>query len=162
MMAKTKHLYTLGYEGMSVEQFVARAQAAGVRLVVDVRELPLSRKRGFSKSAFRAALADASIAYAHMPALGCPKAIRDQYRADGDWSAYSHAFLKYLKSQSVTVSELAKISTTTPSCLVCYEADFAYCHRSYVARAAHSAGGPSIVHLSATAAVADRGFLAAA
>lgn len=161
-MATTKHLFTLGYEGMTVELFVARARAAGVRLVVDVRELPLSRKRGFSKTALRDALADGSIAYAHMPALGCPKPIRDRYRADGDWSAYTRAYLKHLKSQSATVSELARISKATPSCLVCFEADFAMCHRTYVARAAHGAGAPSVVHLSATAAVADLGFQAAA
>lgn len=161
-MATTKHLFTLGYEGMTVEQFVARAKTAGIRLVVDVRELPLSRKRGFSKTAFRQALADGCIAYAHMPALGCPKSIRDRYRTDGDWSAYTRDYLKHLKSQRVTVGELARISKATPSCLVCFEADFARCHRTYVARAAHGAGAPSIVHLGATAAVADLGFQAAA
>ena len=161
-MTTTKNLFTLGYEGITVEQFIARARAAGVRLVIDVRELPLSRKRGFSKTAFRQALADGSIAYAHMPALGCPKAVRDRYRSDGDWAAYTRAFLRHLKSQSMTVSELARISKATPSCLVCFEADFALCHRTYVARAARDAGAPSIVHLSATGAVADIGFQAAA
>lgn len=159
-MATTRHLFTLGYEGMTVDQFVARAKTAGIRLVVDVRELPLSRKRGFSKTAFRQALADGCIAYAHMPALGCPKSIRDRYR--GDWSAYTRAYLRYLKSQSATVGELARISKATPSCLVCFEADFGMCHRTYVARAAHGAGAPPIVHLSATAAVADLGLQAAA
>lgn len=160
--ATTKHLYTLGYEGMTVEQFVARAQAAGIRLVVDVRELPLSRKRGFSKTALRQALADASVAYVHMSTLGCPKSIRDRYRADRDWLAYTRDYLRHLKSQCVTISELATISKATPSCLVCFEADFTMCHRTYVARAAQSAGAPSIVHLSATAAVADLGFQVAA
>lgn len=161
-MSASKHLFTLGYEGLTVEQFVARARAAGVHLVVDVRELPLSRKRGFSKTALRQALANASVAYAHMPALGCPKKIRDRYRADGDWSAYTRAYLRHLKSQNATVGELARITKATPSCLVCFEADFAMCHRTYVARAAHDAGAPPIVHLSATAAVADLGFQAAA
>lgn len=161
-MATTKHLFTLGYEGITVEQFIARARAAGVRLVVDVRELPLSRKRGFSKTAFRQALADGSIAYAHIPALGCPKSIRNRYRVDGDWSAYTRAYLRHLKSQDVTVAELARISKATASCLVCFEADFAMCHRTYVARAAHAVGAPAIVHLSARAAVADLGFQAAA
>jgi uncharacterized protein (DUF488 family) len=161
-MTTTKYLFTFGYEGMTVEQFVARAQAAGVRLVVDVRELPLSRKRGFSKTAFRQALAEGSIAYIHMPALGCPKSIRNRYRTDGDWSAYTRAYQRHLKSQNATVGELARIAKATPSCLVCFEADFAMCHRTYVARAVHGAGSPPIVHLSATATVADLGFQAAA
>jgi len=44
-------LFTLGYEGLTIEAFIARLQAAQVKTVVDVRELPLSRKKGFSKSA---------------------------------------------------------------------------------------------------------------
>ena len=77
-------LFTLGYEGLTIEAFIARLQAAQVKTVVDVRELPLSRKKGFSKSAFCAALSAHGIAYLHAPALGCPKPIRNQYKADGN------------------------------------------------------------------------------
>lgn len=49
-------LFTPGYEGLTIKAFIARPQAARVKTVVDVRELPLSRKKGFSKSAFFAAL----------------------------------------------------------------------------------------------------------
>ena len=65
-------LFTLGYEGLTIEAFIARLQAAQVKTVVDVRELPLSRKKGFSKSAFCAVLSAHGIAYLHAPALGCP------------------------------------------------------------------------------------------
>ncbi|MBK6650144.1 MAG: DUF488 domain-containing protein [Betaproteobacteria bacterium] len=43
-------LFTLGYEGLTIDAFIARLQAAQVKTVVDVRELPLSRKKGFSKT----------------------------------------------------------------------------------------------------------------
>jgi uncharacterized protein (DUF488 family) len=66
-------LFTLGYEGLTIEVFIARLQAAQVKTVVDVRELPLSRKKGFSKSAFCSVLSTHGIAYLHVPALGCPK-----------------------------------------------------------------------------------------
>lgn len=49
-MATTQHLFTFGYEGLDIDAFVDRALAAGVRTIVDVRELPLSRKKGFSKN----------------------------------------------------------------------------------------------------------------
>jgi uncharacterized protein (DUF488 family) len=65
-----------------------------VKTIVDGRELPLSRKKGFSKSTFCAALSAHGIAYLHMPALGCPKPIRNQYKADGNWHAYTREFLK--------------------------------------------------------------------
>lgn len=45
-------LFTLGYEGLSIDAFIARLQAAQVKTIVDVRELPLSRK----KSAMRVRL----------------------------------------------------------------------------------------------------------
>ena len=51
-MSASNHLFTLGYEGLDIDAFVARVRDAGIRVIVDVRELPLSRKKGFSKSAF--------------------------------------------------------------------------------------------------------------
>ena len=80
-------LFTFGYEGLTIDDFIARLKDARVNLIVDVRELPLSRKKGFSKSAFREHLAAAGIGYEHRPALGCPKPVRDQYRADSDWTS---------------------------------------------------------------------------
>ena len=77
-------LFTLGYEGMTIEAFIARLQTARVKTVVDVRELPLSSKKGFSKSAFCAALPAHGIAHLHAPALCCPEPIRNQYKVGGN------------------------------------------------------------------------------
>jgi uncharacterized protein (DUF488 family) len=143
------HLYTLGYEGLDVETFVASLLEVGVRSVVDVRELPLSRKRGFSKRALAGHLKTAGIAYFHAPTLGCPKQIRDRYRKDGDWKAYTRDFLAHLRCQQATVDELARIALANTACLVCFEANHETCHRSYVARAATAAGAPAVYHLKA-------------
>ena len=155
-------LCTFGYEGLELSEFIARLRAANVRAVVDVRELPLSRKRGFSKRAFAEALADAGIAYRHVPALGCPKPIRNRYREDNDWSHYAKAFSSYLSLQTEVVAALAKSARKTKECLVCFEADYAVCHRSIVARAVVACGGPAVVHLTATAAIPDARLRAAA
>ena len=64
-------LFTLGYESLTIEAFITGLQAAQVKTVLDVRELPLSRKKGFAKSAFCAALSAHDVAYLHGPALGC-------------------------------------------------------------------------------------------
>lgn len=158
----TPHLYTFGYEGLDIDGFVARVLSVGVTTIVDVRELPLSRKKGFSKSSFHAALAAVGIAYAHIPALGCPKAIRDRYKADGDWTAYTTRFLAYIATQDATVRELVGVSRATVACLVCFEADYTMCHRTYVARATRQFGGPTIRHLTAKTAFADSGLRVAA
>lgn len=155
-------LFTFGYEGLTIEAFIARLQATQVKTVVDVRELPLSRKKGFSKTAFCAALAERNIAYLHAPALGCPKPIRDKYRCDANWKAYTKEFLKYVKTQEASVRELVKISKATTACLVCFEADFSMCHRTYVAREARQMGGPVVKHLTAKTVLPDLGFQQAA
>ena len=149
-------LFTFGYEGLDIEAFVARLLEYQVGTVFDVRELPLSRKKGFSKASFRTALVDAGIEYEHVPALGCPKPIRDRYRRDGDWKAYTRAFTAYLDTQSTALGALAARSRRTRACLVCFEADFTMCHRSFVARAAHEVGAPIVKHLTVRTVTADR------
>lgn len=148
-------LFTFGYEGLTIGTFIERLKEARVQLIVDVRELPLSRKKGFSKTAFREALATAGIAYQHRPALGCPKLVRDRYRADGDWQIYTRDFLAHLATQKAELADLTKATQAQTACLVCFEADFASCHRTYVARAAHLAGAPAVHHLTARTVIAD-------
>jgi uncharacterized protein (DUF488 family) len=142
-------LYTLGYEGLDIETFIARLQQVGVQTIFDVRELPLSRKKGFSKTALSERLKLAGIAYRHEPALGCPKDIRNCYRDDKDWARYTRSFLTYLKTQNEPVRALAKLAKAEVACLICFEADYDSCHRTFVARAANRAGGPEVKHLFA-------------
>ena len=148
-------LFTFGYEGLTIEAFIERLKQARVQLIVDVRELPLSRKKGFSKTAFREALATSGIAYEHRPVLGCPKPVRDRYKADGDWQVYTRAFLAHLATQKAEITDLTKAALAQTACLVCFEADFGFCHRTYVARAARQAGAPAVQHLTARTVVAD-------
>ncbi len=156
------NLFTFGYEGLDIQAFVARLHEARVRMIVDVRELPLSRKKGFSKTALREHLVEAGIGYVHLPALGCPKPIRDRYRVDGDWTRYTRDFLAYLKTQDAGVREVAQQARAATACLICFEADYAMCHRTYVARAAQRLGAPVVKHLTVKTAVLDQSLAAAA
>jgi uncharacterized protein (DUF488 family) len=161
-MKVVAHLFTLGYEGMEPRQFIEKLVKAGVRTVIDVRELPLSRKAGFSKRALADRLKAAGIEYQHVSALGCPKAIRRRYKVDGNWQRYAREFNAYLATRTDEVANLARTARATTSCLICFEADFRLCHRSYVAQAAARAGAPPIAHLTATATIADQPLAAAA
>lgn len=158
----SSHLFTFGYEGLDIAAFLARLREAQIRMIVDVRELPLSRKKGFSKTALREHLAAAGIGYVHLPVLGCPKSIRDKYRADGDWTRYTREFLAYLQTQDASVRELVRQARATSACLVCFEADYSMCHRTYVARAAQRLGAPVVKHLTAKTIVLDQPLQAAA
>src|SRR5919197_4026258 len=74
-------IFTIGYEGATVGEFLAALKAAGVERVIDVRALPLSRRPGFSKSPLCAALDEAGIEYVHLKALGTPSEGRAAARA---------------------------------------------------------------------------------
>ena len=137
--------YTIGYEGMTIKAFISSLRAQRVAHLVDIREMALSRKKGFSKTALSEHLELVGIRYSHVRALGCPKPIRDQYRVDGNWERYSRAFAAHLESQATALRELKRTVKADRCSLMCFEANYRLCHRSLVA---HELGG-SIVHLTA-------------
>lgn len=75
-------LATIGYEGSSLQDFIATLRAASIRTLIDVRALPISRRPGFAKNALSKALAEAGIDYVHLKGLGDPKEGRDAARAN--------------------------------------------------------------------------------
>ena len=140
-------VFTSGYEGLSLVQFIERLATAGVTAVVDVRELPLSHKPGFSKRPLSEALADAGIGYRHIKALGAPKPIRDRLKKTGDRRAFLKNYREHLRDQAAALSELGQIARESTACLVCFEANPALCHRSVVADALAKETGAAIRHL---------------
>jgi len=68
-------LNAVGYERIKIGEFLAALPAHAIAPVVDVHELPLSRKRGFSKKSLATHLELNGVRYNHMPARGCPRAI---------------------------------------------------------------------------------------
>src|SRR3954471_17458392 len=58
-------LVSIGYEGKTVVDLVAQLLEQGVRVLVDVRLTPLSRKPGLSKSKLAEALVAVGIIYVH-------------------------------------------------------------------------------------------------
>jgi uncharacterized protein (DUF488 family) len=154
-------LFTVGYEGRSIQQFLADLHGAKVSMLVDVREAPVSRKPGFSKNALAQMLCDAGIGYRHIRALGCPKSIRDQHKLDGDWSAYTRSFMDHLSQQQPSLEELRAVAVSQRAAVLCYEADFNFCHRTYVARAVAQRAGLRIWHITPDGLVEDRAVRAA-
>jgi uncharacterized protein (DUF488 family) len=155
-------IVTFGYEGLPLDAFIARLKSAGVKTVIDVRANPLSRKPGFSKRGLEAALKEAGLAYVHMRAMGCPKPVRDRYKQDGNWAAYTRAFLAYLQGQGEALAALSKSAKASVSCLICFEADFQRCHRTFVARAVAAHTGLFVTHLMDRKEIPDAGAQSAA
>jgi len=124
-------IFTIGYEGTTVPEFVSALKQAGVERVIDVRALPLSRRPGFSKTPLRGALEEAGIDYVHLKALGTPSEGRTAARA-GRHSDMERIYAGQLElpeamAQSAQMMELAR---EKPSALLCMEREPAHCHRT--------------------------------
>jgi len=144
-------IYTIGYEGLAFNDFMSLLPRHHIETVVDIRELPLSRKPGFSKRALCDALNISGLEYVHVPDLGCPKPIRNRYRDDGNWAAYKAGFLKHLGSQTEAIAALATMAAISNCALLCFEADYNYCHRSMVADAVQRLNGMPVTHIQRAA-----------
>ena len=157
MAAKAVPLYTVGYEGRTPDGLVAVLRQAGVTKVVDVRQLPLSRKPGFSKSALAAFLSRNGIEYVGFPKLGTPPAIRNQYKKTGDFARLKKDYLPYLRSQGSALDELRKLAAQGGCALLCFERDPAKCHRSTLASvlAGRAGSGFRVKHLGSDDAPAQ-------
>ena len=144
-------IYTVGYEGLDIDSFLSLLAENDIETVVDVREMPLSRKPGFSKKSLASVLNLSGREYVHMVNLGCPKLVRDRYREDGNWKRYTEGFLKHLKTQDDAIAELSALAASANCALLCFEADSNFCHRSMVASAVKDYCGARVTHIKASA-----------
>jgi uncharacterized protein (DUF488 family) len=123
-------IFTIGYEQATQGQVIGALQAAGVKLVIDVRAVAASRRAGFSKGVLAASLNDEGLDYLHLKALGTPKAGREAARA-GRTREMRRIFEAHLAEPeaAVALAEAGDLAERRPAALLCYEADPACCHR---------------------------------
>jgi uncharacterized protein (DUF488 family) len=141
-------LVTIGYEATDLSDFVATLREARICCLIDIRELPMSRRKGFAKRALSRALARAGIKYVHLRGLGDPKEGRDAARA-GDYVRFRRVFARHMMSATAQADlrKAAQLVAQGGACLMCYERDHAACHRSTVAKAISDILDVRISHL---------------
>ena len=141
--------YTVGYGGKDMGSFVSLLEANGIDVVVDVREYPMSRKKGFSKKALSFILDECGIEYWHFRELGSPKELRKKFYQDGDFDYFKEQFKARFPDRRDTLKDLLKQTATKNLCLMCFEADWEGCHRGLIAEEIISLNGgeTSVVHL---------------
>lgn len=152
----------VGYEGRELAEFVEELVANHIDRLVDVRLTPLSRKRGFSKTALCEALSAAGIAYEHRPQLGNPKENRRGFGGtEGELKAARDRFRRLLETPAAVqaVKEIAAAARRETIALLCFEADPRRCHRALVLEAVHEQVKEQIKEQVKASAVAktDRG-----
>ncbi len=130
---KTYEILTIGYEGRRIDEFIDRLKRFNISRLIDVREVPLSRKKGFSKSALRERLKDANIEYVHLKVLGSPSPIRNKLKSDWDYDYFFKAYSKYLSENMEAVKEVYQYISDGINCIMCFERFPEKCHRSTIA-----------------------------
>ena len=129
---KTPFVFTVGYEGLTIDSFLNKLIAYNIMAVVDVRNNPQSMKYGFSKKSFSDYIEKAGMKYTHIPELGIPSVMRKGLGKD---VLYEDLFQKYENDllpnqEQAKMRLLALISKYQRIALVCFEADHHYCHRN--------------------------------
>lgn len=130
-------LFTIGYEGRSLERYLNLLIRAGVSTLCDVRRNPLSRKYGFSKKTLSGACDGVGIRYEHLPELGIASEERRQLETQDDYDALFERYESTsLPSQEESVGQIAAwIRDGAAVALTCFEAEPHRCHRHCVAEA---------------------------
>ena len=141
-------LFTLGYEGLQLEAWLARLRAHAVAAVCDVRRNPVSRKPGFSRRKLEAALRQAGIEYLPFPELGIAAAAR----AAADTREKRRAlFRRYRRELPRRAGELERLAQAAAEhrrvALACFEARPEDCHRRCLSEALAAANGWTVRHL---------------
>ena len=143
-------LFTIGYEGKTMDEYLAQLRDAGVSLLCDVRYNAVSRKRGFSKRGLAEACTAAGIRYEHLRTLGIPSEERRNLRRPEDRAALFDRYARVtLAAEGEALANIAawiKVDCESVA-LTCFERDPRECHRHCVADALHWMGTVAAVHL---------------
>ncbi len=134
-------LFSIGYEGVSLEQYLNKLLAVDVKILFDVRKNPLSMKYGFNKSQLRMACEGVGIQYRHIPELGIQS---DQRKTLNSQADYDRLFEQYksqclpltIDNQQIIFDALVQYQRVA---LTCFEANIHQCHRKHLAEAIASA-----------------------
>lgn len=133
-------LFTIGYEGISLEEYLNRLLINDVKVLVDVRNNPLSMKYGFSKSQLKRYCENLGIQYLHFPDVGIQSEQRQELNTQTD---YDNLFAVYrednltktVPTQNIILNLLKQHKRIA---LTCFEANICQCHRKHLAEAIES------------------------
>ena len=143
-------VYTLGYEGLSIDEFFGILTENGILHLIDVRRDPVSRRYGFHKKTLASLCEAHGIEYTHMPKLGIESKYRKEIKTEADHRILlSYYKTEILEREAEAVSLVSRLMSERPSMLMCFEADPKRCHRSILAEAVAKVSGLPVRHLKA-------------
>lgn len=136
-------LYTIGYEGISLEEYLVRLLKKDVKVLVDVRNNPLSMKYGFSKSQLKRYCESLGIRYFHIPEVGIQSKQRQELNSQADYDKLFTVYRKtnLTKTTKAQVEILNLLRENRRIALTCFEANICQCHRKHLAEAIETLPG---------------------
>lgn len=123
-------IYTIGYQGLSMDLFIKELVEKGIKVVMDVRNRPFSYKYGFNKYWLNRFLPEFGIKYINTPDLGIEEEIRETLTGENLWEYY----IGELNKKEHLLTSLVKGIEKEPTVLLCYEMSPEDCHRSRLAK----------------------------
>lgn len=128
-------LFTIGYEGISLEEYLNRLIKHNVRLLVDVRRNPLSQKYGFSKKLLSGFCQKLGIEYIHIPEVGIDSSKRRELNNQTDYDVLFDEYKSTVLNETTETQTqiLALLKKHKRIALTCFEAETCQCHRTHLA-----------------------------
>ena len=142
-------LFTIGYEGISLDTYLNKLIQNGVRLLCDVRKNAFSMKWGFSLRQLKPACEAVGIEYIHLPDLGIESAQRQHLETQMDRDTL---FMRYetetLPAQTAALEELiTHLHAYERVAITCFEREVCQCHRGTLASFLAKQGTLEVIHL---------------
>ena len=160
-----RRIWTIGHSTRTIEEFIGRLQAVGIKLVADVRLLPGSRRYPqFNKEELAKSLRQNGIGYEHFPELGGRRKAR---KASHNTAWRNESFRGYADHMETTefasgITRLQEMADSHhPTAIMCAEAVWWKCHRSLIADYL-KAHGVAVIHIIDAGKIEPHPFTSAA
>jgi len=141
-------IFTIGYQGKDIDSFVNVLKLNNIQELLDVRDIPISRKKGFSKRWLSEILRNNGIEYIHVKELGDPKELRSKIQSkEISWEEFRQKFLRFLEQRIGIIQNIVNMNHTKNICLMCFEANYKQCHRSLIAEVIEERFSERVTHL---------------
>ena len=147
MPAAELAVYTVGYQGLSIDAFLNLLIERGITHLVDTRFTPASRVYGYHATTLQRLCGYVGIVYQPEPMLGVPKRERARFMQSRNHAQFAEDYARVLDDNPDRVRETARLVATNPSAVMCYEREVQDCHRSMLAHELGAISGLGTVEL---------------
>ena len=157
-------VWTVGHSTRSGEEFGQMLVAHGIKVLVDVRMFPGSRRYPqFNRAALAESLAAIGIEYKHEPRLGGRRTPRADSHNTAWKNASFRAYADHMESEEFQkgVEELLELARDARVAVMCAESLWWRCHRSLISDYLKAAGH-TVIHILGETKTEEHPFTSAA